>query len=97
VNGTKNLDAPFTKWIHKAIEKELQIADRKKQLQLVKCETISVIDKLANIEHKILLIYRYIDRMSWYDIASTLYVSLSTIKRWHKCAIISLKIDECIV
>ena len=97
VDGTRSLDAPFTKWIHKALEKELQIADLKKQLQLVKCEIISVIDKLDDTEHKKLLIYRYIDWESWTNISAKLYVSLSTLKRWHKLAIKLLRNDECIV
>ena len=94
VDGTKSLDAPFTKWIHKAMEKELQIAGLIKQLQKVKCEIISVIDKLEDTEHKKLLIYRYIDWDNWNDISSKLYVSLSTIKRWHKNALDCLKIMD---
>ena len=90
VDGTRSLDAPFTKWIHKALEKELQIADFKKQLQQVKCEIISVIDKLCDTEHKKLLIYRYIDWESWNVIANKMYISLSTLKRWHKIALQSI-------
>ncbi|OHE31928.1 MAG: hypothetical protein A2009_05620 [Tenericutes bacterium GWD2_38_27] len=90
VDGTRSLDAPFTKWIHKALEKELQIADFKKQLQQVKCEIISVIDKLGDTEHKKLLIYRYIDWESWNVIANKMYISLSTLKRWHKIALQSI-------
>lgn len=90
VDGTRSLDAPFTKWIHKALEKELQIVDLKKQLQLVKCEIISVIDKLDDTEHKKLLIYRYIDWESWNKIANKMYISLSTLKRWHKIALQSI-------
>ena len=89
-DGTRSLDAPFTKWIHKALEKELQIADFKKQLQQVKCEIISVIDKLGDTEHKKLLIYRYIDWESWNVIANKMYISLSTLKRWHKIALQSI-------
>jgi DNA-directed RNA polymerase specialized sigma subunit len=90
VDGTRSLEAPFTKWIHKALEKELQIADLKKQLQIIKCEIISVIDKIDETEHKKLLIYRYIDWKSWSEIASMMYISLSTIKRWHKIALQSI-------
>ena len=87
VDGTRSLDAPFTKWIHKALEKELQIADLKKQLQQVKCEIISVIDELEDTEHKKLLIYRYIDWNSWNEIAKKMFYSASTIRRWHDEAI----------
>jgi len=92
VDGTKSLDAPFTKWIHKAMEKELLIEDMKRKLPIIKCEIISVIDELEDTELKRLLIYRYIDWLSWSDIAAKMYVSLSTLKRWHKNAISLLKI-----
>lgn len=93
VDGTRSLDAPFTKWIHKALDKELQIADLKKQLQMIKCEIISVIDKLEDTEHKKLLIYRYIDWESWNEIASKLYISVSTLKRWHKISLQNLSFE----
>ena len=92
VDGTKSLDAPFTKWIHKAMEQELLIEDMKRKLPIIKCEIISVIDELEDTELKKLLIYRYIDWLSWSDIAAKMYVSLSTLKRWHKNAISLLKI-----
>ena len=90
VDGTKSLDAPFTKWIHKAMDKELQMTEMIKQLQTVKCEIISVIDELSDTELKKLLIYRYIDWNSWNEIAAKMYVSLSTLKRWHKNALQSI-------
>ena len=65
VDGTRSLDAPFTKWVHKALEKELQIDDLKKQLQQVKCEIISTIDEVEDMELRKILIYRYIDWNSW--------------------------------
>jgi len=93
VDGTRSLDAPFTKWIHKALEKKLQIADLEKQLQIIKCEIISVIDKLGDIEHKKLLIYRYIDWESWNVIANKMYISRSTVKRWHLTALSGIQIE----
>jgi len=92
VDGTKSLDAPFTKWIHKALEQELLIEVMKRKLPIIKCEIISVIDELEDTELKKLLIYRYIDWLSWNDIAAKMYVSLSTLKRWHKNALELLKI-----
>jgi len=93
VDGTKSLDAPFTKWIHKAMEQELLIEDMKRKLPIIKCEIISVIDELEDTELKKLLIYRYIDWLSWSGIATKMYVSISTLKRWHKTAIESISIN----
>lgn len=94
VDGTKSLDAPFTKWINKAMEMELQMGDRIKKLQTLKCEIITVIDELEDSELKRLLIYRYIDWLSWSEISNKLYCSVSTIKRWHKTSLSLLKIQR---
>lgn len=91
VDGTKSLDAPFTKWIHKAMEQELLIEDMKRKLPIIKCEIISVIDELEDSELKRLLIYRYIDWLSWSDIAEKMFYSSATIRRWHDKALVEIK------
>lgn len=88
VDGTKSLDAPFTKWIHKAMEQELLIEDMKRKLPIIKCEIISVIDELDDTELKRVLIYRYIDWLSWSDIAAKMFYSSATIRRWHDKALV---------
>jgi DNA-directed RNA polymerase specialized sigma subunit len=87
VDGKKSLDAPFTKWIHKAMEKELQITDLQKKLQTVKCEIITAIDELEDMELRKILIYRYIDWNSWNEMAAKMYISYSTARRYHDKAI----------
>lgn len=94
VDGTRSLDAPFTKWIHKALEKELQIADLKKQLQQVKCEIISTIDEVEDMDLRKILIYRYIDRNSWNEIASKMFISYSSSRRLHDKAIKLIRIID---
>jgi len=94
VDGTKSLEAPFTKWIHKALEQELLIEDMKRKLPIIKCEIISVIDELEDTELKRLLIYRYIDWLSWSDITEKMFVSISTLKRWHNNALMSIRIMD---
>lgn len=87
VDGTRSLDAPFTKWVHKALEKELQIDDLKKQLQQVKCEIISTIDEVEDMELRKILIYRYIDWNSWNEIATKMFISFSTARRMNDKAL----------
>ena len=93
VDGTKSLDAPFTKWIHKAMEKELQIASLIKRLQTVKCEIISVIDELEDMELRKILIYRYIDWNSWNEIAAKMFISYSSSRRLHDKALLLVKLS----
>lgn len=91
VDGTKSLDAPFEKWIHSALEDELVIEELKKELPFIKGEIIAAIDGLEDKELKKILIYRYIDWNGWQEISEKMYVSLSTLKRWHKNALEILK------
>jgi len=87
VDGTRKLDAPFEKWILKALDDELLIEELKKQLPLIKCEIISLIDELEDKEYKMILIHRYIDWLSWTEISQKLYYSSSKIRRMHDKAL----------
>jgi DNA-directed RNA polymerase specialized sigma subunit len=92
VDGTRKLDAPFEKWILKALDDELLIEELKKQLPLIKCEIISLIDELEEKEYKMILIHRYIDWLSWTEISQKLYYSSSKIRRMHDKALEEISI-----
>ena len=94
VDGTKSLEAPFEKWIHKALDNENIILDLKRKLPIIKGEIMSVIDELEDTELRKVLIYRYIDCLSWNEIAAKMFVSISTLKRWHLKAIEQLDIKS---
>ena len=92
VNGTKSLDAPYVKWIQRALDNELLIADLKRDLPIIKGEIISVIDELNDPEQKRLLIYRYVDWNSWNEIAVKMFISYSSSRRLHDKALVIIKI-----
>lgn len=92
VSGTRNLEAPFVKWIHQAMEVEYEIDELTKNLEIIKNEILDCISALKNPEYERLLIYRYIDWLNWQDIADKMFISISTLKRWHKNATELLKI-----
>jgi DNA-directed RNA polymerase specialized sigma subunit len=92
VDGTKNLKAPFEKWILRALDDEAVILELKSKLPIIKGEIIAVIDELEDKELRKLLIYRYLDWSSWQEIAEKMFVSISTLKRWHIKALDLLKI-----
>ena len=92
VDGTRKLDAPFEKWILKALDDELLIEELKRQLPFIKCEIISLIDELEDKEYKMILIHRYIDWLSWTEISEKLYYSSSKIRRMHDKALEELTI-----
>jgi DNA-directed RNA polymerase specialized sigma subunit len=87
VDGTKSLEAPFIKWISRALDNEVLIADMKRNLPIIKGEIISAIDELDVEEHKMVLIHRYIDWLSWSEISKKMFYSVATVRRWHDKAI----------
>ena len=48
VSGTRNLEAPFVKWIRKAMGVDFDIENLKKDLPIVKGEILSVISELED-------------------------------------------------
>ena len=94
VDGTKSLEAPFVKWIDRALDNELLIADMRKNLPIIKGEIISLIDELDDEQHKMVLIQRYINWLSWNEIAEEMVCSYSTARRKHNLAIANLSFDE---
>ncbi len=92
VDGTRNLKAPFEKWILKALDYEDDILEMKRLLPTYEKEIFEAIDLIEEDNYKKLLIYRYIDNLSWQDISNRLFISRSTVKRWHLKALSLLKI-----
>jgi hypothetical protein len=92
VDGGKNLKAPFEKWILKALDYELEIKDMETNLPIIKADILKTIEQLKDSEMERVLILRYIDWLTWNQIADKMYISRSTVKRWHLSAISLLKI-----
>lgn len=91
VDGTKTFDAPFVKWIEKALDIQEEINNLKMKLETCRNEILEVIESLDNEEHKTLLVLRYLKYLSWAGIAEELGISISTAKRWHKTALLLVK------
>lgn len=94
VDGTKSLKAPFEKWIQKTLENEQKITRMRRKLPIIKGEIIDVINRLDDSRCKRLLIYRYIDWLSWDNIAKNLVYSSSTVRRWHEKALSQIAFSE---
>ena len=93
VDGGKNLKAPFEKWILKALDYELEIKDMEKNLPIIKANTLKTIEQLNDSEMERVLILRYIDWLTWNQIADEMYISRSTVKRWHVNALSGIQIE----
>ncbi|MDD4212925.1 MAG: DUF1492 domain-containing protein [Bacilli bacterium] len=92
VDGTRNQEAPFVKWLIKKDEVDGKITVLQKELERLKVEILQAIEKLENEDYKNVLIMRYLDKQTWEKMAENLYCSTSTVKRWHKSALISIRI-----
>src|SRR5690554_1808922 len=69
IDGTKSLQAPFEKWIIRALDDEAEIEELKRTLPIIKGEIICRIDLLENKELRRMLILRYIDNYNWMEIS----------------------------
>lgn len=94
VDHTPSYEAPFVKWIMKAIDKEEQIKKKMAELTELKAKVMSVIDEVQNDNLRMVLKLRYINSMGFPDIADKLYASESTIKRWHREALCEVKVPS---
>ena len=86
-SGTRNTDAPFVKLIGKIMDMEVRINSEIGCLMDLKVEMDKAIEKVEDIEEQLLLRYRYIDNMTWDDIANRLCVSSRTVHRIHSAAL----------
>ena len=91
VDCTRNLEAPFVKWIYKRIEAEEKLKEMESALEVEVNELATLIDQLDNVDYKKILTYRYVLDTDWYDMPSVLNYSSSTIYRFHRLALLELK------
>jgi len=88
VDGTRNLDAPFVKWIGKMLDLEKEIEKVQQKLDTAKAEIIGTIEKVENEDYKSVLTLRYISCLTWEDIADKLCVVKRTTLKWHEKGLI---------
>lgn len=86
-NGTRNLEAPFIKWLFKRDEIDRQIKELEEELKKFKAEALIKIESLENEDYKIVLLMKYFKGQTFDDIAVEIHASRSTVKRWHNLAL----------
>jgi len=91
VSGTRNLDAPFIKWIMKKADIDREIEYLEEKLVNLKAEIMLTIEKLDSEDYKNVLVMHYINGLPFGEIAENLYVSESTVFRWHRYGLESLE------
>ena len=86
VDHTKRGDAYFEKWNLLAIDKEKEIGAKKKELEEAIIEVKKKIEKIDNPDYRVLLQLRYIENLTFDLVAKRMFISISTVKRWHRKA-----------
>ena len=94
VSHSKNTEAPFTYWIAKKTEADEQIRDLREKQNVLKSEIMNAIEKIDDEVLQSLLVMRYLDFMTWEDVAAELSVSIATVYRWHRAALSLIKAPE---
>ena len=85
--SNRNTEAPFVKWINKALDKEKEIEKEIERLNNLKVEVTSVISQIDNGNYRMVLMLRYLKSMKIDEIAETMHYSIPSVKRWHREAL----------
>jgi predicted DNA-binding protein (UPF0251 family) len=94
VDGGKSLKAPFEKWILKTLDYELEIKEMEMNLPKIKADILKTIKQLKDAEMERVLILRYIDWLTWNQIADEMYISNATVRRRHTQAIDKIRLSR---
>lgn len=84
VDKTRDLEAPFVKYIYKRMETEELVKKEEARLIEVTNEIASTISEVESPTHQQLLRLRYLDFMTWNDIASEMGYSLDNVYKLHR-------------
>ena len=87
VQSSRNLDAPFVKYLGDIMEMEEKIQKELCRLVVLKKQILTALESVADREERLLLTYRYLNNESWEQIAEGLSVSMSTVHRIHASAL----------
>ena len=94
VQTSANGDAPFVKALIRVEEMEEKINREIDMLVDLKDEIMEVIGQVDSEELQMVLIYRYMEGMTWDEIGELFHADKSTIKRWHWKAIEQIVLPE---
>lgn len=87
VQSSRNLDAPFVKYLGDIMEMEEKIQKELCRLVVLKKQILAALESVSDREERLLLTYRYLNNESWEQIAADLLVSMSTVHRIHASAL----------
>ena len=87
-------DAPFVRALIRVEEMEERINREIDMLADLKEEIMGVIGQVNSEELQMVLIYRYLEGMTWEEIGNLFHAGRTTVKRWHRKAIEQIVLPE---
>lgn len=87
-------EAPFVKTLERIWEMEKKVNDELCLLLQLKGEIQSVINRLDNMDERLVLTYKYLKNYTWMRIGDELAADERTIRRWHSRALSHVKVPE---
>lgn len=93
-NPSPSHEAPFVKWVYRAIDAEGELKRLEEKATNARQEIETSIAGLEDETLQMILIYRYIDWLTWSEIAVRVYYSDKTVRRKHDLAIELLEFDQ---
>lgn len=93
-NPIPSLEAPFVKWVYRAIYAEGELKRLEEKAKSARQEIETSIAALEDETLQMILIYRYIDWLSWIEISNKVYCSLASVYKKHRDAIEKLIVPD---
>lgn len=90
VDHTRNLEAPFVKWIYKRMECEAKLKNLEDQYKILENKLSEYIVSFEKIDEIQIITLRYLKWLDWPDIQDELCISESTMYRLHRRALTKL-------
>lgn len=91
IDCSRNLEAPFVKWVYKKIEAEEVLKQLEKELEQMLVKFSLELESLEELEHRRILSYRYVLNKSWDEIPEIMHYSKSNAYKLHREALILLE------
>ena len=92
VSKSRSTEAPFARIIEKIVDLE-KVINRDIDCYVdLKTEMNAAIDRVSNVDERLLLRYRYLNNYNWDDIAQLLNVSGRTVHRIHSTALYNFSV-----
>lgn len=94
IQTQRHTDALFVRYLERIEELQIKINDEVDHLVALKAEIRDVINKVTDIDERMVLRYRYVHNFTWEQIGDELNADKSTIRRWHGNALNHVIVPE---